>query len=184
MERVKIPDILRDQALEQLVNEYQSMLLRLCYVMLHDQEQAKDAVQETFLRAYKSWSNFRGESSEKTWLVRIAINICRDTQRGGWYRHVDKRVTPEELPCTARPEEQEYLDLMCAVLDLPPKLREAVTLYYWQGMTLNEIGQVLGTTPSNVSIRLNKARRKLHKELEGRYSHGQVQSRTNDPASV
>ncbi len=77
MERVKGPDILRDQALTQMVNEYQGILLRLCYVMLHDQEQAKDAVQETFLRAYKGWSNFRGASSEKTWLVRIAVNICR-----------------------------------------------------------------------------------------------------------
>ncbi len=76
MERVKGPDILRDQALTQMVNEYQSILLRPCYVMLHDQEQAKDAVQETFLRAYKGWSNFRGASSEKTWLVRIAVNIC------------------------------------------------------------------------------------------------------------
>ncbi len=77
MERVKGPDILRDQALTQMVNEYQGILLRLCDVMLHDQEQAKDAVQETFLRAYKSWSNFQGASSGKTWLVRIAVNICR-----------------------------------------------------------------------------------------------------------
>ncbi len=182
MERVKGPDILRDQALTQMVNEYQSILLRLCYVMLHDQEQAKDAVQETFLRAYKGWSNFRGASSEKTWLVQIAVNICRDTQRGGWFRHVDMRVTPEELPATSA--EQENLDLMCAVMELPPKLREVVTLYYWQEMTVSEIGQALGTTPSTVSVRLKKARGKLQKELEGRYSRGRAQRKANDPTSV
>lgn len=184
MERVTGPDILRDQALTQMVNEYQSMLLRLCYVMLHDQEQAKDAVQETFLKAYKGWWNFRGESSEQTWLVRIAVNICRDTQRGGWFRHVDKRVTPEELPCAAAPAEEEDLDLMCAVMELPPKLREVVTLYYWQEMTLSEISQALGTTPSAVSVRLKKARGKLRNVLEGRYSRGRAQRKAADSTSV
>ena len=184
MEHVKDPDILRDQALVQMVNQHQSMLLRLCYVMLHDQEQAKDAVQETFLRAYKSWAGFRGESSEKTWLVRIAINICRDMRHSGWFRYVDKHVTPEDLPCAAMPAEPENLDLMCAVMELPPKLREVVALYYWQGMTLNEIGQALGTAPSNVSIRLKKARETLRKELEGRYRRGRAQREANDPASV
>lgn len=183
MERVKDPDIRRDQALTQMVQEYQGMLLRLCYVMLHDQEQAKDAVQDTFLKAYKSWTGFRGESSEKTWLVRIAINICRDTKRGGWFRHVDKRVTPEELPCAAMPAEED-LDLMCAVMELPPKLREVVTLYYWQEMTLSEIGQALGTTPSAVSVRLKQARGKLRNALEGRYSRGRAQRKEKDPTSV
>lgn len=184
MERVKGPDILRDQELVQLVNEYQGMLLRLCYVMLHDQEQAKDAVQETFLKAYQGWSSFRGESSRKTWLVRIAVNLCRDMQRGGWFRYVDKRVTPEDLPCAATPAQQEDLDLMCAVMALPPKLREVVTLYYWQEMTLREIGQALGTTPSNVSVRLKKARGKLRKELEGRYRRGQAQREANDSTGL
>lgn len=184
MENVKGPDILRDQALIQMVNEYQGTLLRLCYVILHDEEQAKDAVQETFLRAYKGWSNFRGASSEKTWLMRIAVNLCRDTQRGGWFRHVDKRVTPEDLPASSMMAEQEDLDVMCAVMELPPKLREVVTLYYWQEMNLHEIGQALNIAPSTASIRLKQARGKLSKTLEGRYSRGRAQRKANDPTSI
>ena len=91
-------DMLREQALVQMVNEHQRMLLRLCYVYLRDEELARDAVQETFLKAYRGWAAFRGESSQKTWLTRIAVNTCKDLRRSAWHRHVDRSVTPESLP--------------------------------------------------------------------------------------
>ena len=69
------------QTFTQLVESYQPMLIKMCYVYLRDAEQARDAVQETFLKAYRSITAFRGECSEKTWLTRIAINtwnvICQ-----------------------------------------------------------------------------------------------------------
>lgn len=80
-EVVKAPDNDRDQFFVKLVNEYQGVLLHMCYVSLRDQELAKDAVQETFLKAYRSLPTFRGESSEKTWLIQIALNTCRSMQR-------------------------------------------------------------------------------------------------------
>ena len=78
MEAVKDPDSRRDQTIERLITQYQTSLLRLCYVQLQDQALAEDAVQETFLKAYKGFDSFRGDSSEKTWLTRIAVNTCRD----------------------------------------------------------------------------------------------------------
>ena len=101
MEAVKDPDSLRDQTIEKLILQYQTPLLRLCYVQLQDQALAEDAVQETFLKAYKGFASFRGDSSEKTWLTRIAVNTCRDFQRGGWFKHTDRRITPEMLPVGA-----------------------------------------------------------------------------------
>ena len=65
MEAVKDPDSRRDQTIERLILQYQTPLLRLCYVQLQDQALAEDAVQETFLKAYKGFASFRGDSSEK-----------------------------------------------------------------------------------------------------------------------
>ena len=100
MSRVKGPDIAqeREAILERLVQDYQGALLRTCYLYMRDASQAEDAVQETFLKAYRRLNGFRGEASEKTWLMRIAVNTCRDMTRGGWFRHVDMRKALEEIP--------------------------------------------------------------------------------------
>ena len=169
MEAVKEPSDDRDQRLIQLVNQYQGLLLRMCFISLRDMELAKDATQDTFLKAYRSLDAFRGECSEKTWLLRIAVNTCRDMQRSAWFRHHDRRITPEDLPQAIRlPDDDDDLDVLCHVMRLPPKLKEAVLLYYWQNMNVNEIAQTLGITHSTVSARLKRAREKLHDVLERR----------------
>ena len=168
MEAVKDPDSRLDQTIEKLILQYQTPLLRLCFIQLQDRALAEDAVQETFLKAYKSFAQFRGECSEKTWLTRIAVNTCRDFQRGGWFRHTDRRVTPEMLPIGEVQPETEDLDLSLAVMKLPRKLREAILLYYYQDMSTEEIAEALGIAQSSVSSRLQRSREKLRKLLEGR----------------
>ncbi len=168
MEAVKDPDSRRDQTIERLITQYQTPLLRLCYVQLQDQALAEDAVQETFLKAYKGFDSFRGDSSEKTWLTRIAVNTCRDFQRGAWFRHTDRRVTPEMLPVGTAQPDTEDLDLSLAVMKLPWKIREAILLYYYQDMSTEEIAETLGIAQSSVSNRLRRGREKLRKMLEGR----------------
>ena len=98
MEVVKDPDNSRDQVLVQMVNQYQGMLLRMCYVYLRDMEQAKDATQETFLKAYKSLASFRGDCSEKSWLIRIAINICSVLPGSVTWTGESRRRTYRRLP--------------------------------------------------------------------------------------
>lgn len=172
MEVVKGPDGIREQTLYRLVDEYQTALLRMCYVYLHDTALAEDAVQETYLKAYKALDTFRGESSEKTWLMRIAINTCRDMLRSTWFRHLDRRVTPEDLPDTTLQPQAEDLDLTLAVMQLPAKFKEVVLLYYYQDMTTTEIANALGVSQSTVSARLKRARSKLRMMLERGRSHG------------
>ena len=168
MQAVKDPDSRRDQTIERLITQYQTSLLRLCYVQLQDQALAEDAVQETFLKAYKGFDSFRGDSSEKTWLTRIAVNTCRDFQRGGWFKHTDRRVTPDMLPVGTVQPDTEDLDLSLAVMKLPRKMREAILLYYYQDMSTEEIAETLGIAQSSVSNRLRRGREKLRKLLEGR----------------
>lgn len=173
METVREKDEGRDQRLVEMVNRYQGLLLRTCYLYLRDLELAKDATQDTFLKAYRTLEDFRGDCSEKAWLLRIAINTCRDMQRSAWLRHHDRRVTPEDLPqAVAAAADEEDLGVLCDVMELPPKLKEVVILYYWQNMNVNEIAHALGIRHSTVSARLKRAREKLHDVLKGRLGYG------------
>ena len=166
METVKAPDSHPEATLERLIRENQVSLKRLCYLYLHDQAMAEDAVQETFLKVYRSLKDFRGEASEKTYLTRIAINTCKDILRTGWFRHIDRRVTAEELP--SRQEADPYhREVAAAVMNLPRKLREVILLYYYRGLNMQEIAEVLNITQPAVTGRLKRAREKLKTELKG-----------------
>jgi len=158
----------KNSAFELLVAQYQTELLRYCYVYLKDAEQAKDAVQETFLKAYRGWEQRKTDKSERAWLMKIALNVCHDARKSGWFRHVDKHVTPEDLPAASVPFTAAEDQLIVQVMALPPRLREAITLYYYQGLNVQEIADALGITHSAVSDRLSRAREKLRGILEGR----------------
>lgn len=157
----------QNERFERLVNQFQASLLRTCYMHLRDQEQAKDAVQETFFKAYRNLGAFRGESAEKTWLMKIAVNTCHDMRKTGWFRHMDRRVTPEMLPEASVPFQEFEEGLIVEVMNLPLRLREVVLLYYYQNMDTNEIAETLGIARSSVSGRLQRARKKLRDVLEG-----------------
>lgn len=161
-------DSFREQTLIRMVNDYQTALKNLCYMMLHDEALAEDAVQETFIKAYKGLAAFRGDCGQKTWLMRIAINTCRDMQRSGWFRHVDRRVSPDMMPDQAGGSLEESEELALAMVALPVKYKEVVLLRYYQDMTIKEIAQALGIAPSSVFARLKRAEKKLRVSLEGR----------------
>lgn len=167
-EVVRDPGSNRDQIIIDLVNQYQGMLLRMCYVYLRDQELAKDAVQETFLKAYRSFDTFRGDSSEKTWLIQIAINTCKSIRRSAWWRYIDRRVAPEDIPQAVMMTDENDMDVMCSIMQLPSKLKEVIMLYYWRDMSVTEIAETLGVSQSTVSRRLKHARNKLHDVLDRR----------------
>ena len=164
MTRGNGPD--RRSELDRLMEQYGSCLLRMSALYLKDADLAQDAVQETFLKAYRFLKDFRGEANERTYLTRIAINTCKDMLRTGWFRHVERRVTPEELPVrqTADPYHRE---VAAAVMNLPRKQREVTLLYYYQGMTMPEIADILHISQPAVTGRLKKAREQLKKELKG-----------------
>jgi len=136
-------------------------------VLARVNELAEDAVQETFLKAYRAMGDFREESSEHTWLTRIAVNTCKDMRRSAWYRYVDRRVSLDSLPEPAQPASQESIELTMCIMALPRKEMEAVMLYYYQGMTLEEIAFALGITAPAVSARLKKGRERLKTMLKG-----------------
>ena len=168
MEAVKGPDS-REARIEHMVTLYQLPLLRLCVMYLHDREQAKDAVQETFLKAYRNLDSFRGDASEKTWLTRIAVNTCKDLLKSAWTRNTDRSVTPDTLPEGSTGFDEQDDTVTRAVMSLPPGLKEAVLLHWYQGLTLEEMAKVLRLPRSTINYRLKKAKMILKQELEDWY---------------
>ena len=168
MSIVKGPDNDKEAVIRRLIDEHQTALTRLCYLYLHDVQLAEDAVQETFIKAYRMLDRFRGDASEKTWLTRIAMRTCCDMRRSFWFRRMDRRVTPEMLPDQASEADEDESALTLAVMNLPRREREVVLLYYYQDMNMNDIAAALGLTQPTVSYRLRRARERLRQELEGR----------------
>lgn len=173
MDVVKAPDNSREQRLIRLVETYQKPLLDLCYIYLHDRELAKDAVQDTFLKAYRAMKTFRGESKERTWLTRIAINTCRDIKRSAWQRHLNRAVTPEDLPAVGECQPLLSIDIADAVMRLPDPYKEVILLHYFQEMTISEIASMMGVAPSSISRRIKKANKELYSVLGKEYLDGQ-----------
>ncbi len=156
-----------EEELNRLVPEYQTALLRLCYTYLRDRTAAEDAVQETFLKAYRNIGRFRGDAGEKTWLMKIAVNVCRDLRRSAWFRHVNRTVTPDVLPEPSAEASERDGEISAEVMRLPVKMKEVVLLYYYQDMTAAETAKALGVTQQAVSGRLRRARARLRNVLEG-----------------
>jgi len=158
----------RDQRFERLVEQYQEDVLRTCFLYLRDKTLAEDATQETFLKVYRSLDAFRGESSEKTWILKIAMHACYDINHSGWFRFMNRHVTPETLPEPCAASAEEDLALAAAVMELPRKLREVILLRYYQQLNVSEIARALHLSHSSVSGRLRRGRERLKKALEGR----------------
>ena len=151
------------------MERWEKPMLHLCFAYLGDLALSEDAVQETFFRAWKGYARFRGEAQEKTWLTRIAVNACKDLMKSAWARKTDRSVTPDTLPEGAVPFEARDDTVTRAVLALPPKMKEAVLLRWYQGLTLEEMARVLRLPRSTVNYRLKKAKALLRDELEEWY---------------
>ena len=167
MGMIQAPDQSRIDQLDLMVQRYEKDLLRLCCLYLRDWNAAEDVVQETFLKAYKNLDSFRGESSAKTWLIRIALNGCRDYRRNAWFRYIDSRVSIDELSVPSEAPDTVQADMTLAIMKLKPKYMEAVLLYFYEGYSMKEIGEMLGISEAAVSGRLQKAKQKLKQTLEG-----------------
>ncbi|MDD3336939.1 MAG: sigma-70 family RNA polymerase sigma factor [Eubacteriales bacterium] len=127
------------------------------------------STQDSFLKAYRALDALRGLGSEKAWLMRIAINTCKDMQRSRWWRLVDRRITTDDLPEQGVCDEYPDKAVLTAVMNLPMKYRQTVLLHYYQGMTLTQVAQALDVPPGTVRTRLMRAKERLRGQLEGWY---------------
>ena len=169
MSEVKVPDKTHDVELSRWMDDYGDMLVRLAYGVLKDSFLAQDAVQDTFVKAWKGREAFRAECSEKTYLTSILMNTCRDYLRTAWMKRIDYNAFPDQLPAPYADAPAQDKTVIETVLALPLKLRQVILLRYWQNMRIKEIGEALCLSPNTVKSRLKRANQKLNAQLEGWY---------------
>lgn len=165
--------------LESWIGDYGTSLLRMSFLYLKDLHLAEDVVQETMLKAYFQYENFRGQSSVKTWLTRIAINLCKDCRRSVWFQRVNcvgfiaetigsgKDLNIDDEVSTQVEKEQQNNDLLAAIMKLPLKYREVILLYYYQEFSTKETADILCIPEATVSTRLRRAKATLKRDLGG-----------------
>ncbi len=166
-------------AFDRLVDRYLDRTLRICVRLLGNYEDAEDAVQETFARAWSRLASFAGRSTFGTWLTTIAMRHCTDVDRArkSRRRHVGElprdfdpgRDAPgprQEAP----PHRAQQKELLAALQDkltlLPPRLRSALTLRCIEGLEYEEVAQVLGTSIRSARLYVWEARQRLVRELD------------------
>lgn len=151
--------------LESWLTEYGDAVLRMCYLYLADRALAEDALQDTFVKVWRGMNGRRNESSAKTWILRIAINTCKDYKRAAWLKHVDRSKAIEDLASADTTEESRALFL--DVLQLPAKYKQVILLYHFHKLTMAETAEILHTSRSTVQNRLHKAYALLRYQPEG-----------------
>ena len=162
-----VPDVRDDPAyFARLYDQYATDVLRVCYFYLSDREKAEDVCQDVFVRLMTTHPLLQ-PGREKSWLLKVALNRCRDLWRGAWLKRVilgsptfELIPAPDEF---SRRDDQQAM--MAAINQLPATFKEVILLHYYQGMNIAEIAQMLELPESTISSRLSRGRKKLESIL-------------------
>ena len=140
-----------------LVNTYSDMILRISYQYLKQTYDAEDICQTVFLKYITNNMSFDRAEHEKAWMIRTAINVCKDHVKSAWFK---RTVALEDAAVIAAPSVPDtwLLDTMKA---LPEKYRISLYLYYYEEYSAREIADVMGVSESAVGQYLTRGRRKL-----------------------
>lgn len=160
----QVPGMTDEHEMLRLMETYGPHLAGMCTLLLHDAHLAQDVAQETFIRAWRKGRLIR--ETEKAWLTRVAVNLCRDEQRSRWFRHVDRSITPEDMSLPADAPDVDS-DLLDRLYRLPIKEREVIVMHYWNDMLPEDIAHLLNIDRATVFRRLARGRKRLKIELEG-----------------
>ncbi|MEA3310602.1 MAG: sigma-70 family RNA polymerase sigma factor [candidate division WOR-3 bacterium] len=156
---------------EVLVRRYEARLYALAWRMLHNRADSEDAVQESFVKAYRSLKRFRGEARFSTWLYRIALNhILNKLRKGSRLRRADldlDRMESRLSPTQASRQWELQVAVARAVDELPPRQRAIFHMRYEEERPHAEIAEILGISEGAVKANYHHAVTKLRESLEG-----------------
>jgi RNA polymerase sigma-70 factor, ECF subfamily len=181
IERLRARDL---AAFEELVAKFERPVYGLCFRLLGDAEEARDAAQETFLKVYRGLGGFRGQSGLKTWIYRIAINQAMNQQRWWRRRHRDETISldltrgdsettigsmlpgrapsPEALVIAAEREGR----IMTALGEIKQEYRIALVLREIEELSYEEIAEALAISLGTVKSRIARGREELRRRVK------------------
>ena len=149
-----------DDCLEDVIEKHSNMVYRLALSQMKTKVDADDVFQEVFIRFLRKRPEFSSEDHQKAWFIRVTLNRCKSA----WTSAQKKQTIPldESLPFL----QTEQYDLLEELRKLPQKYLAVVHLYYYEDLSVAEIGKVIGKSPSAVKMRLLRAREMLKGILE------------------
>jgi RNA polymerase sigma-70 factor (ECF subfamily) len=174
-------------AFDKLVRRYQDKVFNLCFRMMGDYEEGRDCAQETFVRAYRALKDFRFEASFSTWILTIAVNICRNRLKSLEHRYrrsmlrIDSFLdgtegsssieiedpAPNALAQLTKKEQDQLLQK--AIDELPHDAKIVTVLRDIEGLSYEEIVRITGYNPGTVKSKLARAREHLRQKLKGMF---------------
>lgn len=163
----KNPSDAVDKALDLFGND----ILRLAYSYLKSREDAEDVVQETLIRMLQSKPVFEDEKKEKSWLLQVAANLCKDQLKSAGKRHVVALPEGYDVAVASEPEPEDNSEVLQAVMALPEKYRSVIHLYYYEEYSTREIAEIIGKKEATVRSLLKRGREKLEKQWKGESGH-------------
>jgi RNA polymerase sigma-70 factor (ECF subfamily) len=161
-------------AFEQIMINTQQRVISLTWRILGNQEDARDATQEVFLRVYKYLDRYEPEQDFFGWLYRITVNVCRDIERKR--RRDSDRLTAETaqsayVSTSENQEDQAYLAqrremISRAIATLPEKERMSLVLRDLEGLTTEEVANIMNTRPATIRVQISSARAKIKRSCD------------------
>ena len=143
----------------------QAILYKICYLYMKNSHDAEDILTETFCKLIDKAPAFDSQEHEKAWLIRVATNLCKNQLRSWWRRHEDLEDYKELIG--TEDQEDQYSELLNALMCLPDKYKTVVVLYYYEGYKSEEISGIIGKPASTIRNYLCEARIILRKYIEG-----------------
>lgn len=154
-----------EERAEYLVDAYADAIIRIGYTWLGDMDDAKDICQTVLIGLLEDGRSFPDAGQERAWVVRCAINACKNWRKSAWFR---RRAPLEEgLHLWVEMPEPADGSLLEQVRALPPKYWQVLYLRYYEEYGIREIAELLGQSPALVSTHLARAKARLRERLEG-----------------
>ena len=143
-----------------LIETYSDMMIRISYSYMKNLSDAEDITQEVFIKLLEKRPDFKNGTHEKSWLIRVAINLSKDKLKSSYFKNTTS-LEDDFVDTT-----QEDNDVIQAVLNLPVKYRSIVFLYYYENYSISEISNILNIKESTVGSQLSRGRKLLKSILK------------------
>lgn len=153
-----------EDELSKALDEYGDMIRRVTFVHLKNYSDVEDVFQDVFLKYSLHEGEFKSAEHEKAWLLRVAINQCKDLLKSFFRKKVR---TIDEVDMSAFSVTDEDSEVLDAVIRLPDKYRDVIYLYYYEGYKATEIGEILGKQTNTIYTWLSRGKKALKDVLGG-----------------
>lgn len=145
-----------------VLEKHADMVRRICFMYTKNRDDVEDIFQDVFLQLCRYEERFDSEEHEKAWLIRVTINKCKDLHKSFF----KSRVYPlDDIEITFEDETDNVV--LEEILALPKKFKDVIYLFYYEGYSVSEISELLGTKENTVYSHLHRAKQKLKKSLRG-----------------